>query len=65
MQTITVNLYKASGKWYGQFEFETEGFPFLYEVQNECLKHYTDIQFNFHVTDGETSRLYITLNHAE
>lgn len=58
---ITVNLYKSTGKWYGQFEFDygSTDFPSKFRIQEECLNHYTDDEFNFHVSDGTESRLYL------
>lgn len=58
---ITVNLYKQSGKWYGCFEFDyhAQDFPSKTRIKEECLKHYSGNEFNFHVSDGTESKLYL------
>lgn len=59
---VKVNIFKATGTWYGCFEFEpTVMLPYqlsIDEVCRECLKHYTSDKWIYHVEFKGVQRLY-------
>ncbi len=59
---VICNLYKTSGKWYGEHTFMAfdNQFPSDLEVVIKCMDNYTNPkEFVIHVTMGNKSRIIL------
>lgn len=60
MMKVKCNLFKPTGKWYGEVTFETNTEPWQIdhdEVLKECSKEYSNIEFFFIHVESEDSKM--------